>query len=127
MNPRTKGDLAEVLVLAKLLSQDRRVAIPYGNTEGFDLLVESRDQKKWLKIQVKCAYRRGARADRIYIDTIRGTSLSKKRGYEIGAYDYLVGVLVDERLFWVLDFGEMYKRRCTTMLEDRSPDWERIP
>ena len=125
MKPRQKGDYSELLVLTELARLERRVAIPFGNSEGYDLLVEGRNGV-WKTIQVKSAFRRGARGDRIYVDTIRGTSLSKKRGYERGQFDFLVAVLPEERRFWVVPFDEMEGRRCLTISEDRQPMWDSI-
>ena len=122
MNTRQKGDYSELVVLAELVGQERRVAVPYGQSEGFDMLVEGRSGK-WSKIQVKTAYRRGLRSNRIYLDTIRGTSLNKKRGYTEGAFDFLIGVLPVERLFWVVPFARMRSRRCITLDEHESANW----
>ena len=88
MNTRQKGDYSELIVLAELARQEYRVAIPYGNSQGFDLLIYTKDG--WKTIQVKTAYRRGARNDRIYVDTIRGNMLTKKRGYAALIIKYVV-------------------------------------
>ncbi len=122
MNTRQKGDYSELVVIAELARQERRTAIPYGNSQGFDLLVLDKFNV-WRMIQVKTAYRRGKRANRIYVDTIRGTSLSKKRGYADGSFDFLIAVLPDERKFWVISFEEMKGRRCLTLPEDRDSKW----
>ena len=125
MNTRQKGDYSELSVLTELVKNEKRVAIPYGNSQGFDLLVLGK-KDKWKTIQVKTAHRRGNRGNRIYVDTIRGTVLNKKRGYEKGAFDFLVAVLPNEKLFWVIPFHEMYKRRCLTISENRAVGWELI-
>ena len=125
MNTRQKGDYSELTVLTELVRQERRVAVPYGNSQGFDLLVLGRNNQ-WRTVQVKTAYRRGSRANRIYIDTIRGTAQNKRRGYSKGAFDFLVAVLPAEKLFWVIPFSEMQGRRCLTVSEARDPGWELI-
>jgi hypothetical protein len=118
MNTRQKGDYSEVVVLSELLRRNFRVAIPYGNSQGYDLVVLSGNC--WKSIQVKTAYRRGSRKNRIYVDTIRGTSLNKKRGYDKGSFDLMIAVLPDERMFWVIEFSEMVGRRCITLPDTRS-------
>lgn len=125
MNTRQKGDYSEVAVLAEMLRREMRVAIPYGNCQGFDLLALGKDNS-WKTIQVKTAYRRGNRANRIYVDTIRGTSLNKRRGYEEGSFDFMIAVLPDEHFFWVIPFNEMRNRRCLTFDECRVSNWSLI-
>lgn len=123
LNTRQKGDLSELLVLSELVRYGLRVAIPFGQSQGFDLLVENREGR-WRKVQVKTAYRRGKRGNRIYVDTIRGTSLNKKRGYAPGSFDYLVAVLgTVAPKFWVIGASEMQDRRCLTIAEDRPSKW----
>jgi hypothetical protein len=121
MNTRQKGDYSELAVLTEFAKRSIRVAIPFGNSQGFDMLIET--SNGWKTVQVKTAYRRGARGDRIYVDTIRGTVLNKKRGYEEGAFDFLVAVLADDHLFWVIPFEEMRGRRCLTLPCDREANW----
>lgn len=123
MNTRQRGDYSELAVLTELARMGKRVAIPFGNSQGFDLLVFS-DAMGWQTIQVKTAHRRGNRGNRIYVDTIRGTVLSKKRGYEKGAFDFLIAALPEEQKFWVISFDEMYGRRCLTIPEDRPTGFE---
>ena len=123
MNTGQKGDYSELAVLTELVGQERRVAIPYGNSQGFDLLVLSANGK-WNAVQVKTAYRRGARGDRIYVDTIRGGGLQKKRGYENGSFDFMIAVLPKEGKFWVISFEEMAGKRCITLPETRPSHWE---
>ena len=126
MNTRQKGDYSELVVLAELSRQEKRVAVPFGNCMGFDLLVESKN--RWLTIQVKTAFRRGTRANRIYVDTIRGAGIGnkKRRGYVDGSFDYMIAVLPDEKKFWVIPFSEMRGRRCLTMPEERKSGWEQL-
>ena len=124
MNTRQKGDFSELLVLTELASMGLRTAIPYGNSQGFDILVLGRNG--WASIQVKTAHRRGARGGRIYVDTIRGTVLNKRRGYEAGSFDLMVAVLPLERRFWVIPFAEMSGRRCMTMGDERAAGWDLI-
>jgi hypothetical protein len=121
MNTRQKGDYSEVVVLAELLRREMRVAIPYGNSQGYDAIVFGKNG--WKSIQIKTAYRRGKRGNRIYIDTIRGTSINKRRGYSKGSFDYLVAVLPDERLFWIIPFSKMEGRRCISLSETTESDW----
>lgn len=123
MNTRQVGDFSELLVLTELASRGLRVAIPYGNCQDFDLLL-LHSSNRWVTIQVKTAHRRGARGGSIYVDTIRGSSAHKKRGYEEGAFEYLIAVLPNERLFWVIPFAEMQNRRCISLPETRLPNWE---
>lgn len=127
MNTRQKGDYSEVVVLAAMLAREKRVAIPYGNSQGFDLLVFGSDGY-WKMIQVKTAYRRGKRGNRIYVDTMRGTGASgiRCRGYLPGAFDFLIAVLPKENLFWVIPFKEMEGRRCLTLPEERLHGWDLI-
>ena len=124
MNTRQKGDYSELVLLAELARQERRVALPYGNSQGFDLLVLDKTSA-WRMIQVKTAYRRGQRGDRIYVDTIRGDGATSKRrrGYVDGSFDFLIAVLPDERRFWVITFEEMKGRRCLTLPEERDTGW----
>lgn len=126
MNTREKGDYSELVVLAEMHRLGYRVAIPYGNSQGFDLLALGDGGRRWLTIQVKTAHRRGARNGSIYVDTIRGTSLNKKRGYGEGSFDFMVATIPDERLFWVIPFEEMRGRRCLTMKPDRPCNWGMI-
>jgi len=118
VNARQRGDLSELIALTKLAKQGYRVAIPFGNCEGFDLLVEGSDGP-WKKVQVKSAYRRGARKNRIYVDTIRGCGSTKKRGYKEGSFDYLIAVLPEEEAMWVMEFSRIKGRRCLTIGDDQ--------
>jgi PD-(D/E)XK endonuclease len=122
MNTRQKGDYSELSVLTELAKRSIRVAIPFGNSQGFDMLIET--PGGWKTVQVKTAYRRGKRGNRIYVDTIRGTVLNKKRGYEDGTFDFLIAALPDERLFWIIPFDEMRGRRCLTLPDERDSNWK---
>lgn len=121
MNSRQKGDYSELVVLAELASREKRVAIPYGNSEGFDLLVLSR--KGWRTIQVKTAQKVGGR---IRVDTVRGVSGGGRRrqGYEAGSFDFIIAVLPDERMFWIIDIIEMYGKRSIYFRPNRQAHWE---
>lgn len=120
MNNRQTGDLSELIALTRFIEAGYDVAIPYGNSKDYDLLVRHPEclDRSWRMVQVKTATRRGNRGNRIYVDTIRGSSLSKRRGYSEGAFDFLVGVLPDERKMWCLPFGVIVNRRCVTISED---------
>lgn len=59
MNPKAKGERSEAAVLARLLKNGYAVALPFGNNQRYDLLVEDKD--KFWKVQVKTGrIRKGA-------------------------------------------------------------------
>jgi len=49
----TKGDSAEALLMAELVSRGLTVAIPFGHNQPYDLVVEKGGSGKLLKVQVK--------------------------------------------------------------------------
>ena len=122
MNSRQKGDYSELLAITKATEMGFGVAIPFGNSQDYDFVILG-SNNTWKSIQVKTARRRGNRGNRIYVDTIRGTSLSKKRGYKAGAFDFLIAVLPEEKEMWVLPFIEIKDRRCITIDENRDNGW----
>ena len=122
MNHRQKGDYSELLVLAELAKQERRIAIPYGNSEGFDLLVQGRDGS-WKMLQIKTAYKRGKRGNRVYVDTIRRNGPKGIREYPKGSFDFLIAVLPEESRFWVISFREMFGRTAISLPDSRDSGW----
>jgi hypothetical protein len=48
-----KGDSAEVLLMAELVSRGLTISIPFGHNQLYDLVVERYDTGKLLKVQVK--------------------------------------------------------------------------
>lgn len=49
------GDVAELLLLTELVSRGLSVAIPFGHSQFYDIVVEHGKSKKLLKVQVKTA------------------------------------------------------------------------
>jgi hypothetical protein len=125
MKTSKKGDYCELLVLARLISEGRSAAIPYGNQSGWDLLVEN--ENGWSKWQIKTAYKRGGRGS-IYIDCIRSgdpksKSRSRSRGYVAGDFDFLVAVFPDTGEMWKIPAEKVIGRRCITVNSDCEFRW----
>jgi hypothetical protein len=130
MDNRQKGDYSELLVLTELIKQGKKVAIPYGNSEGFDLLVFT--SSGWKSVQVKTVSlytpirpAECSKGRRVRIDTVRGRvqkSHAKRRGYTEGSFDFIIGVDQNEIRFWVLEFAEMRDRGSIYFRESR-PSW----
>lgn len=51
MNPSTKGDITEAMVLAGLLRSGKVVLQPFGNSQRYDLVIE--ENGKFLRVQCK--------------------------------------------------------------------------
>lgn len=52
-HPSQKGDSAEALLIAELVSRGLTVSIPFGHNQLYDLVVEREGSGKLLKVQVK--------------------------------------------------------------------------
>jgi hypothetical protein len=52
-HPSQKGDSAEVLLMAELVSRGLTVSIPFGHNQLYDLVVENGKSGRLLKVQVK--------------------------------------------------------------------------
>ena len=120
MNKNEKGDWCELEVIQKFLRQGCPVAIPFGNQSGWDLLVECGG--KWLKVQVKCAYRRSKRGS-MYVDCIRSGDprmKNRSRKYKKGDFDVLIAVEHPIGRTWWIDAECVIGRRAMTLNYDNA-------
>lgn len=115
-----KGDWAELIFLTELMRLGIETAIPYGNRPGYDLLVRSRQDGDWLRVQIKTAYERKSRGGNIYCDFLRGSGSVKRRQYTSKDFDYLVAVHTETGDFWSFPVSFVEGRRCVTV--DRKCD-----
>jgi hypothetical protein len=90
LHTKDLGDLAELILTTELVSRGLTVAVPYGENQLFDLIVEHGVSKKLLKVQVKM---------RSSLDT-KTTAKFKCLAKYVGKVD-IVAFLVDgDWYFW---------------------------
>lgn len=118
MKGSAKGDYSELLVMVRAKLSGFEVATPFGNQPGWDLLVDpGQGFERW---QVKtCGKNRG----HLSIDLRRGSN-SRKRDYDRGSYDRLVGVCPDTSRYWVYSEHEVIER--TRIHPTDSELWEAV-
>lgn len=113
MKSGQKGNIAELVALTELLKAGAQVAIPYGNCPGYDLLAQS-FSGRWIRVQVKTAYKRASRKGTTYVDFLRGSGSIRRRQYAETDFDVLVAVRPDGH-WWAFSVREVAGKRCTTV------------
>ncbi len=122
MDTHAKGDCGELLVLAHLIQMDAKVAIPFGNQSGWDLLVEHADG--WKRYQVKVARKRN-QSSRPTIDCRRSMRRNgSRRTYAKGDFDFMVAVDIESVSFWRFPYQQI-SNRCSIALMPES-QWKTL-
>ncbi|UCG11956.1 MAG: hypothetical protein JSU72_15780 [Deltaproteobacteria bacterium] len=121
MDRNLRGDFVEVFVIMRLMEQGLRVAIPYGQTKGLDLLVENK-HKKWRRIQVKSAQKKPDGRYRVHL--VQGNPSSGRRRYINKEFDYLIAAAPDDDKFWIFPFSFIKGKSCLSVSPRREEGWK---
>jgi len=90
ISAKGKGDRAELILLTELVTRGLSVAIPWGEDQLFDLVVEHANTKRLLKVQVKM------RTSPKSVDTYTFDDLSRY----IGNIDIMAMYVGGDWYFW---------------------------
>jgi PD-(D/E)XK endonuclease len=98
MTPKAKGERSEGIVLAELLQRGYSVALPFGNNQRYDMIVD--DGKKLVKAQVKTGrVRKGVIQFNPF--SVAGGKAKYRRGYQGQIDVFLVYVPEIKKLYRV--------------------------
>lgn len=121
MNAQTRGKHSEAAVITELLERGIDVAIPFGTSEGYDIVAFTNDG--WKTIQVKTArWRTDSKNGAITCIILKGNDSNTKYGH--GDFDFLIAAMPSEKRFWVFTFDEVIKKSKITMNLQMDSRWE---
>ncbi len=106
---KRRGEMAEAAFLHKASSLGFGVSKPWGDSEPYDLIVDS-GSGLW-RVQVKSSYR----ADREGGYTINAHGNQRKKAYTLKEIDALVAYIVPEDLWYVLPVRLFRKVICVKL------------
>lgn len=129
MDSSSKGDLAEIMVIERLLREGAQVAIPYGNQKGWDLLVLQ--DGKWERWQIKNVYwnmNNGIkRKPQRMLITSQHQNFAGRRNkkrpnlpYSQDDCDTIVGVDTQSREMWKIGVAELSGRKSLSLKSEHS-------
>jgi len=100
MNSTQIGFIAEYQFLLELLKNEYHLAIPCGDTKGYDLVVETK--KGWKTIQIKTAIKANVSYKRQ-----TGKRVVMGQRYKKGSFDFLIIVNRENDAYWVFSQDEV--------------------
>jgi hypothetical protein len=103
MHTKTKGDVSELFVTARLLELGKKVLKPVGDNSRYDLVVEEADGR-FVRVQVKTAYIDSATANCLRFPTCSSanhTTNAKKMHYRGQVDVFAVYYPVTRTVYWI--------------------------
>lgn len=114
LSPKARGELTEVIVLAKLIEYGYRVSLPFGDNARYDMIVD--DSRQLYRVQVKTA-RNGFRAGTIEFNTSSIHPLSGKKTRYHGQIEAFVAYHPDTNAFFWVPVDECHGDRFALRVE----------
>ena len=90
LSSKDKGDSAEALLIAELVSRGLTVSLPFGQNQPYDLVVEHGGSGRLLKVQIKM------RSSALYQDVYKFGDLSRY----LGKIDIMAFLCGGDWYFW---------------------------
>jgi len=110
VEPRQKGEISEVKILAKLIEWGVPVSIPFGQSQRYDFIIDI-DQRLW-RLQCKTAFRQGQSL--IFATASRNGAAKKTRKGYTGQIDAFAVYDPLEDAFYLVTIGRATKA-CMTL------------
>jgi hypothetical protein len=111
---KRRGEIAEAMFLAKMAAIGFSVATPWGDSDRYDLIVDT--GKRLLRVQVKSAHRVSANAGGGYHVRAHG---HRRKSYRASEIDLLVAYVVPEDAWYVFPPGAFQKMKSMRLFPRR--------
>ncbi len=118
---KARGEVAEMILVPKLMAMGMIVAKPFGDSSPWDLVVQAGNRLS--RLQIKSAWVRSAWAKRRGAYQVNASPAmdcaGSRRCYRNDEIDFLVAYVVPEEAWFVIPVGQI---RCTNLFIDMGSD-----
>jgi hypothetical protein len=115
---KARGELAEMLLVLKLMAMGMIVAKPFGDSSPWDLVVQAGG--KLSRLQVKSAWVRGRDGYEISAGPSSSCRTGRRRLYRVDEIDFLVGYVAPEDTWFIFPMREVHTTNVIIRME---PYW----